>query len=82
MEAAGHDLTHCGMLMAGTSLYYCENCGAFMLAGQQGIEVFHVPPGSGSTRERCHNDVPDDSETLKSKLEALRQADFERLKDI
>ncbi len=88
LEAAGHDLTHCGMLMAGTSLYYCENCGAFMLAGQEGISVFHLPPGSGSTQVRCPHPgrgrrmAGATFSTLKSKLEALREADLERLKDI
>jgi hypothetical protein len=82
LEAAGHDLTHCGMLSAGTSLYYCENCGAFMLTRHEGIAVFHVHRGTLSTQERCANDVPDDNVSLKSKLDTLRQADYERLKDI
>lgn len=28
LEEAGHDLTYCGMIVPGSSLYYCENCGA------------------------------------------------------
>lgn len=84
LEEAGHDLTHCGMLQAGTSLYVCEGCGAFMLVRHEGIELFHLPPGSKATQEACdgaEHDL-DGRTTLKEKLEALRDADLERLKEI
>lgn len=82
LEEAGHDLTHCGMLQAGTSLYFCERCGAFMLTRHEGIVVFHLPPHR-STQEKCWPLTPnEDHVTLKSKLKALQDADHERLKDI
>lgn len=98
LEAAGHNLTHCGMVQAGTQLYYCENCGAVMLTRFEGIQVWHVPRGSKSTQEECH--YPETEEppatlhmglagrriisrpTFKLKLEALIAEDWERLKEI
>lgn len=82
LEEAGHDLTHCGMLWAGTHLYYCEDCGAILLTKHEGIELFHLPPGSTSSQERCRGSKPLAQTSLKAKLEALQQADWERLKDI
>lgn len=81
LEEAGHDLTHCGMLMPGTDLYYCENCGAFMLCRHEGIEVFHVPQGSPSEQGKCRFHEGAVSPMLKDKLEALRTKDWERLKE-
>ncbi len=85
-DDAGHNLTHCGMLGPGTQLYFCENCGAFMLTRHQrdgdGIQVFHLPPHSTATQDKClpaYAKEPE-STTLKDKLAALREADLERLK--
>jgi hypothetical protein len=55
-----------------------------------GLLVFHTPPESDSAVEECrmqHDEVGDayllkDRPTLKAKLEALRQADYERLNRI
>lgn len=84
LEEAGHDLTHCGSLMAGASTYYCENCGAFMLIKWESVQVFHLPPASGSSQSKCLRATWEGHEppTLKAKLDALRAQDMERLKEI
>lgn len=83
LEEAGHNLTHCGMLMPGRDLYYCENCGAVMLAHHEGVVVFHVPRGSLSTQELCYYSRDAlDGKTLKEKLQTLQNEDWEKLKEI
>jgi hypothetical protein len=91
-EVADHELTLVQSMHAGVSTYYCEHCGAIVMVGgpDSGLLVFHVPPGSGSTEEQCrmqHDEVGDTYRlkgrpTLKSKLEVLEQASYERLKRI
>jgi hypothetical protein len=78
-EEAGHRLTTCGLLFPGKALYCCERCGALYLVSHDALELFHVPPGSESTEERCSG--PETEQTpLKDKLDALLRADWERLK--
>lgn len=87
LEEAGHDLTHCGMLWAGHHLYYCENCGAFILTGGE-IRIFHPPKGSSSSDNECverpwePGEAPDVWDTLKHKIKVLQDVDHERLKQI
>lgn len=82
LAAAGHDFTFVSSPTA-VGTYYCENCGALLLVRHEGIEVFHVRRGSLSTPEHCAAcfSVPI-HKTLKSKLEEMRQRDYERLKEI
>lgn len=80
LEKAGHDLTHCGMIMAGTFLYYCENCGCLLMVRGSEILFFHAHRGTISDLNRCHDDVPRDPKSLKEKLDEIRDADFERLR--
>jgi hypothetical protein len=90
-DVAGHALTLVQSMVAGRSTYYCENCGAVVLIGgsESDLLIFHVPPGSASTEQRCrmqHDEVGDayfaERPTLKSKFEALERADYERLRRI
>lgn len=84
LEAAGHDFTMVTGLFAGTSTYYCENCGVLMLIGNEGVKVFHAPKGSHSRPGLCVAEpgLHPTHETLKSKLEELQRQDYERLKEI
>ena len=89
LEKAGHDFTIVSGMIAGTSTYYCENCGTLMLVRGLGSEaaIFHVPRHTTSTMETCLGIISlgEDQpryETLKSKLEELQRQDYERLKDI
>jgi len=83
-EVAGHALTLVQSMHAGVSTYYCERCGAIVMIGgpESKLLVFHVPPGSPSTEERCSKSWAVERPTLKSKLDALEQASYERLKRI
>lgn len=95
-EATGHALTLVQSMRAGVSTYYCEHCGAIVVVGgpDSGLLVFHVPTGSISTEDRCRPPVHTwltwlmlgfpvkDRPTLKSKLEALDRASYERLRRI
>lgn len=96
-EGAGHNLTNCGMVMPGTTLYVCENCGAVLLNRQGDLILFHVHRGSESTQEACK--FPQTKEppatihigltgrrvisrpTLKLKLEAIIAEDWQRISE-
>lgn len=86
LEEAGHDLTLVAPMMAGVSTYYCENCGALIqlsssaIHGTNEVRLFHVFTESDSKEDCCIRVVPMIS--LKSKLDALAAADYERLKDV
>ena len=79
LEKDGHELTLVSGPIAGTSVYYCENCGALMFLRNEGIALFHTHRGSLSEQGGCENDVPTDAKTLKSKLDELHQQETERL---
>jgi hypothetical protein len=78
LENAGHELTHLGMVMAGTSLYYCENCGSLLMIRGEEILFFHVHRGSTSEKDSCSNGTGA-SKTLKNKLDELVAADMAEL---
>ena len=54
-EGAGHKITMVHGLTGGITTYYCEHCGALVQVGgpENGLVLFHVPPGSLSTEELC-----------------------------
>jgi hypothetical protein len=86
LEAAGHDLCHIAGPMAGVSQYYCEGCGALVQIREQAVILFHVPHGSLATEASCPYEPgekrnPEGASSLKDKLKALSDADWERLRD-
>lgn len=91
LEKAGHELTLIAGMVAGVSTYYCERCGALVQVGSSQwvlfeLRLFHVPKGSWSTEKACKEaggavGTPD-RQSLKAKLDALVEADYEKLKAV
>ena len=80
LEAGDHDFTMVSGPIGGVSIYYCEKCGAILLAAPK--MVFHPRRGSLSLPERCAAVDQANYVTLKSKLDELRDESIERLRGI
>ncbi len=77
-ETAGHNLTLVAPVHAGRSCYFCENCGAFVVAVSGIVRIWHHP------RRDDYGCEPRQvaRETLYSKIQVLDLGDWERLKGI
>jgi hypothetical protein len=85
LEKAGHALTLVTGMTAGVSTYYCEGCGALVQVAHEGLRLSHVPKGSWSTAKACKpagGAVGAERSSLKQKLDALTEADYEKLKAV
>lgn len=78
LEAMGHDFTLVAPVHAGRSCYICENCGAFMLATMDAIEIWHHPHRDDPACEPGHVR----RKKLYDKLRSLDLRDLERLEAI
>lgn len=82
LEAGEHDVTYCGMLMAGTQCYVCENCNAFILTRNDEVVLFHHNAANSSLRStlsRCMG-YRGFGSPLKDALTKLTEDDWERLR--
>lgn len=84
LEAAGHDLTQITGLVAGTTTYYCEHCGALVQTYQGKQTLFHLPTGSWSREDKClkGSAIGPKPKKLKEKLSELERQSLERLRRI
>jgi hypothetical protein len=82
-EEGGHELTLFSGLHMGRSNYVCEKCGTIVIVGNNEVVLFHAPPGNASTETMCVRryvtEIP--KPTLKEKLKAIEDADWERLRE-
>lgn len=86
LEEAGHDLVMIAPLHFGVSTYYCDRCGALVLVADQGVKLFHVAHGNGTSRQdQCYPGRPRDvkqgdgeDEPLRDKLKKLEEEDWAR----
>lgn len=82
LDEAGHQLTHFDGPHVGRSSYYCEKCGSLVILAGETVKVFHAPAGSRSETFWCRLPATyvTPAQTLKAKLAALDDEDYERLR--
>jgi len=76
IDAAGHSLTLVAPVHAGRSCYFCENCGAFVIASMGVITVWHHPRRDDYSCEPASVGRTN----LYDKLRNLELQDLERLR--
>jgi len=84
LERRGHQFTMVAPMHIGRSLYWCENCGSFIVVRENSIVAAGVPLGSGLRflLQRCLTPHPSPAvPTLAKQLRDLDDADLEALRE-
>jgi len=86
LEKSGHVMTLVGSAGSpGSTLYYCEFCAALALVSNSELLMYHSAAAASSSVDFCpYTKVGERivDVSLKTKLDEIRSADYEKLKNI